>query len=263
MKLSDCTLLWNREVSPGYYHMGLEAPARYTEAAPGQFVMLKAEKGGTLLRRPFSIHDVTTQGDKTVVTLLYKVVGPNTRVYAGMKEGDVLSMLGPLGNRFTEPQAGETTFLAGGGIGIAPMLLLARRILAKGGSPSDHTVFIGGRTREDVLAEEAFRELGFPVVVTTDDGSAGEKGRITAPMARLLNEKNPAKVYACGPHPMLVGVADLMDGHDALCELSLEIIMACGMGACMGCVVESSDEDAPYRHVCIDGPVFDARTIKV
>lgn len=263
MKLSDCTLLWNREVSPGYYHMGLEAPARYTEAAPGQFVMLKAEKGGTLLRRPFSIHDVTTQGDKTVVTLLYKVVGPNTRVYAGMKEGDVLSMLGPLGNRFTEPQAGETTFLAGGGIGIAPMLLLARRILAKGGYPSDHTVFIGGRTREDVLAEEAFRELGFPVVVTTDDGSAGEKGRITAPMARLLSEKNPAKVYACGPHPMLVGVADLMDGHDALCELSLEIIMACGMGACMGCVVESSDEDAPYRHVCIDGPVFDARTIKV
>lgn len=263
MKLSDCTLLWNREVSPGYYHMGLDAPDRYTDAMPGQFVMLKAEKGGTLLRRPFSIHDVTTRDGKTIVELLYKVVGPNTRIYGTMKEGEVLSMLGPLGNRFTAPEAGETTFLAGGGIGIAPMLLLARRILEAGATASDHTVFIGGRTRGDVLAEEAFRTLGFPVVVTTDDGSAGEKGRITCPMARLLAEKNPAKVYACGPHPMLVGVAELMAGRPALCELSLEIIMACGMGACMGCVVESSGADEPYRHVCIDGPVFDARTIKV
>ncbi|WP_300668816.1 dihydroorotate dehydrogenase electron transfer subunit [Desulfoluna sp.] len=263
MKLSDCTLLWNREVSPGYYHMGLEAPERYNDAMPGQFVMLKAERGGTLLRRPFSIHDVTQRDGKTIVVLLYKVVGANTRVYGGMKEGEVLSMLGPLGNRFTEPEAGESTFLAGGGIGIAPMLLLARRMVAGGAKPADHTVFIGGRTQDDVLAEGAFRALGFPVVVTTDDGSAGEKGRITEPMARLLEEKSPSKVYACGPHPMLVGVARLMEGHSALCELSLETIMACGMGACMGCVVESSDTDQPYRHVCIDGPVFDARTITV
>lgn len=263
MKLSDCILLWNREVTPGYYHMGLEAPARYLSAMPGQFVMLKAEQKGTLLRRPFSIHDVTSRDGKTVVELLYKVVGPNTRVYGAMKEGEVLSMLGPLGNRFTEPAAGETTFLAGGGIGIAPMLLLARHIVAAGGNPSDHTVFIGGRTQGDVLAEEAFAALGFPVVVTTDDGSAGETGRITAPMARLLGEKSPAKVYACGPHPMLVGVAELMKGHPALCELSLEIIMACGMGACMGCVVDASGADEPYKHVCIDGPVFDARSIKV
>jgi len=263
MKLSDCTILWNREVSPGYYHMGLESPERYTSAMPGQFVMLKAEKAGTLLRRPFSIHDVTTKDGKTIVELLYKVVGPNTRVYGQMTEGEALSMLGPLGNSFSEPEAGESTFLAGGGIGIAPMLLLARRMVAAGANPADHTVFIGGRSDEDVLAEEAFRTLGFSVVVTTDDGSAGEKGRITAPMARLLEEKNPARVYACGPHPMLVGIAELMKGHPALCELSLEIIMACGMGACMGCVVESSGADEPYKHVCIDGPVFDARSIKV
>ena len=263
MKLNDCTILWNREVTPGYYHMGLDAQEYYTGTLPGQFVMLKAEKGGTLLRRPFSIHDVTTADGKTIVELLYKVVGPNTRVYGAMQAGESLSMLGPLGNRFTEPEMGEKTFLAGGGIGIAPMLLLARRMKDAGLNPQDHTVFIGGRTQGDVLAEEAFKELGFPVVVSTDDGSKGEKGRITAPMARLLEEKNPAKVYACGPHPMLVGIAGLMQGHDALCELSLETVMACGMGACMGCVVESSAEDKPYKHVCIDGPVFDARSIKV
>ncbi len=263
MKLSSCTILWNREVSHGYYHMGLDAPDRYTRALPGQFVMLKAEKGGTLLRRPFSIHDVTTNDGKTIVELLYKVVGPNTRVYGEMTAGDSLSLLGPLGNSFTEPAPGESTFLAGGGIGIAPMLLLAKRMVSAGANPSNHTVFIGGRTREDALSEAAFSALGFPVVVTTDDGSYGEKGRITEPMARLLEEKNPAKVYACGPHPMLVGIAGMMHGHPALCELSLETVMACGMGACMGCVVESSSSDAPYKHVCIDGPVFDARSIRV
>ena len=257
-------MIWNREVSPGYFSMGLECGDAYRNARPGQFVMVKtAGRGETLLRRPFSIHDVRKEEGRMVLELLYKVVGPNTAVYGALEEGENLSVLGPLGNAFTLPETGEKSFLAGGGIGIAPMLFLARKLLEAGHDASNHTVFVGGRSKADVLAAEAFRKLGFPVVETTDDGSLGEKGRITEPMARLLEGEKPAKVYACGPHPMLVGVGHLMEDHDALCELSLEIIMACGMGACMGCTVEPRKEDQFYHHVCIEGPVFDAKTLKL
>ena len=264
MKLQKSSVIWNREVSPGYSSMGLGVEDAYEAAQPGQFVMVRTTgEGETLLRRPFSIHDVRRDGKGLVLELLYKVVGPNTAIYGGLKEGDMLSVLGPLGNAFKKKKKGENSFLAGGGIGIAPMRFLARKLLEKGNDPKDHTIFVGGRSKDDVLTADVLRDLGFCVVETTDDGSLGEKGRITAPMAHLLKKRPPAKVYACGPHPMLEGVARLFEPHDALCELSLEIIMACGMGACMGCVVAAKDESAPYHHVCIEGPVFDAKFLKI
>ena len=264
MKLRECDVLWNKKVSSGYFHMGVEVGDAFKAARAGQFVMIKTTgEGETLLRRPFSIHDVREDEGRLVLELLYKVVGPNTGVYAKLKPGQSVSVLGPLGNAFTLPEKGAKSFLVGGGIGIAPMLFLGRQLVEAGHDPSCHTVFIGGRSKEDVLSAEVFREMGLTVVETTDDGSLGEKGRITVPLERFYEKEKPSLVYACGPHPMLVGVAQLMEGRDALCELSLEIIMACGMGACMGCVVDGRDAEHPYHHVCIDGPVFDAKNLNM
>lgn len=258
-------ILWNREVAPNYFHMGLEVKKSCRNAAPGQFVMLRANhRIDPLLRRPFSIHQVVREGDAvTGLEILYKVVGRSTAVLSGIQAGESIDLLGALGKGFTVEKEDKGVFIAGGGIGIAPMLFLASSLVENGIDPSRCVVFIGGRTGDDILCRERFEELGMEVVVATDDGSRGEKGFVTDIMAARVGENRPERIYACGPHPMLEAVAEIACAADVACELSIETVMACGMGACLGCAVESSRDSEKYLHVCLDGPVFNAEDLGI
>ncbi|MBW2501450.1 MAG: dihydroorotate dehydrogenase electron transfer subunit [Deltaproteobacteria bacterium] len=219
---------------------------------PGQFVMVRVAEGlDPLLRRPFSIHQVAKGG---LVQILFKVVGRGTRALAGMQPGQQLDMLGPLGRGFAHDRPGQH-YLVGGGIGIAPLLFLAKRML-KTVEPSAIRVLLGAATGTelDVLGED-FASLGIDVQLATEDGSLGEEGLVTELMASL--PPGEGTVYACGPYPMLRVVAGISRKKGWECQVSLETMMACGLAACLGCAVLRRDMNG-YVHACKDGPVFNA-----
>lgn len=247
----------NIKVNPDSFEMVIESPKIAQMAKPGQFVMVSCSGTGQqpLLRRPLSIHDV--EGGR--ITLLYRVVGEGTDILSRMPVNETVSMLGPLGEGFVI-SGGKHHCLVGGGIGIAPLLLLARQI--KQEYPGDSiTVLAGARNDKELLALEKFEPLA-EVQVSTDDGSGGHHGFVT----ELLDGMSGADllVYTCGPTPMMRGVAGIAKKHGWDCQVSLESHMACGMGACLGCAVERSgihDGADKYLHVCKDGPVFKAELI--
>jgi len=264
MILADSQILWNRSLGDAYRCMGITTGTEYRTAWPGQFVMAKIDSGfAPLLRRPFSIHRLIDPGDGGPgIELLYKMVGPTTDQMGGLRPGDTLSLLGPLGRGFTIPTEPSRAALDGGGIGIAPLVFLASGLIAGGHVPDSIRVFLGGRSVADLLCADDFSEMGLRVSTTTDDGSAGEKGLVTGPLEKALAAGDIQMVYACGPVGMLKGVAALAEKYKVACQVSIETIMACGMGACMGCVVKSKDSrEDRCRHACLDGPVFDAGQI--
>ena len=258
----SATILYNRKQTPGYYKIGLTCAPGYARSRPGQFVMLHiAGTGGSLLRRPFSIHGLIRQNDRVQgVELLYKVVGPCTKRLAQCRTGDCLDLQGPLGRGFKVEPGSRRRLLLAGGIGVAPILFLADT-MARSLDPADCTVFIGGRTQNDLLCQAQFLDLGMTVQLTTDDGSAGDQCLVTQPVEALLDDTQPSVIYACGPIPMLKCVLDLALERGIPCQISIETMMACGMGACLGCAVEPREERATYFHACLDGPVFEAQKI--
>jgi dihydroorotate dehydrogenase electron transfer subunit len=256
----------NLEISPGYRRIRLTAPRGILEAKPGQFVMVRVRDGvDPLLRRPFCIYDVgtfTTEYPDTprrfFLEILYKVVGKGTSILSSLHEKDSVDILAPLGNGFTPGEPGEEKLLVGGGFGLAPLYFLARQLA----DTSPVKVFIGGRRKEDVLCVTEFEQLGIDTYVATDDGTLGSRGLVTEVLEEHLSRKgNRRAVFACGPEPMLRAVARMCAKYGIRCQVSLEAAMACGVGACLGCVVKgvSHAEKTPdYRCVCKEGPVFDA-----
>ena len=255
------SVLWNEAKGPGYYHMGL-ACRGFEYAEPGQFVMVQVSgQDRPLLRRPFSIFNVTVDGETTTVELLYKVVGTGTELMANVKPGDDIDILGPLGNGFLlNPPAGEI-YLAGGGIGVPPLLFLALSLKKDGVDMARCQMFLGGRSETDLLCQEEFTRLGVSLHVTTDDGSVGRQCLITSPLEEAIAQKPPAMLYACGPLPMLECTVGISRKYKIPCQVSIESMMACGIGACLGCAVPKADDSGAYFHVCQDGPVFDAQAI--
>jgi len=233
------------------YRLTLEAPLIAAEAQPGQFVMVAC--GPTLdplLRRPISIHQCSDDG---CLQLVFKVVGRGTRLLSEIRAGQTLDLLGPLGRGFrlaTGPVA-----LIGGGIGIAPLLFLAKTLMQTNQGTASFRVLLGAQNGEELepLAA-AFATMGCEVELATDDGSLGRHGLITDLLPAHLPGLSTA--YACGPHPMMAAVAKLCAAAEVACEVSLEAHMACGLGACLGCAVEGAD--GRYKHVCKHGPVFKA-----
>jgi dihydroorotate dehydrogenase electron transfer subunit len=259
MLQQTATVLWNRQAGPGCYRMGLSCPQGYASAAPGQFVMVRSSLTLTpLLRRPFSIFGhIGSPEHPEGIELLYKVLGSGTRHLAAMTPGDTLDLLGPLGRGFTIPERLRHVYMVAGGMGVAPIRFLAVHLRRESVDPIDIRVFLGGRGRDDLLCQEDFQSLGIPVMTTTDDGSAGRQCLITDPFTEAVAEKKPDLVFACGPHGMLECVAGIVRTHQVACQLSLETMMACGMGACLGCAVSKPPPAEGYHHVCVDGPVFD------
>jgi dihydroorotate dehydrogenase electron transfer subunit len=148
-----------------------------------------------------------------------------------------------------------------GGIGVAPMPFLAARLLEKGMPPEKCHAFIGGRSKDDLLCVDELAALGLPLTLTTDDGSTGDQCLVTHPVEAALEAESPDAVFACGPMPMLACLAGILEKREIFTQVSVESMMACGMGACLGCAIAPRDPDAPYRHVCIDGPVFELNQI--
>jgi dihydroorotate dehydrogenase electron transfer subunit len=257
-------VLWNRQVSPDCFKLGLACKG-YETAVPGQFVMLQvSEQDIPLLRRPFSIHGLLVgDGGHTGVELLYKVVGEGTRILSNISEDQTLDILGPLGNGFLPDPPGPRIFMVGGGIGVPPLVFLAKTLDAHGVDMSRCHMFLGGRTKADLLCREDFQALGISVHLTTDDGSEGDQCLITHPVEQEAGETPPDIIYACGPLPMLACLADICREKDIRCQVSIESMMACGIGACLGCAVEKSGDADAYFHVCKDGPVFEANQLRM
>ncbi len=265
MKNFKTTILSNQEISPGYYRMKILAPGISDLAQPGQFVMFRSQSTDEpLLRRPFGIFRVGTlpsdcEGlpDKEFVEILYKVVGKGTTIMRELHEGDRVELLGPLGRGFELADDGREQILVGGGIGLVPLYMLASQLVKR----SKVRLLIGGRSRKDVLMVTEFERLGVETYVSTDDGTLGEEGQVTKVLERKLSKFPEAAVYACGPMPMLEAVCRICHSRQVALQVSLEAFMACGVGACLGCVVKGaghSEEHPSYLCTCKDGPVFRA-----
>jgi len=253
--MDDRAWVVHRESVGGEYFRLRLRPAKPFAAQPGQFAMVKVGEGmDPLLRRPFSIHRVTG-GESGEFELLFRVVGAGTERLARVHVGDRVDVLAPLGRGF-RPQ-GRHPLLVGGGVGVAPLLFLAESLLQDGARPK---LLLGARADRDVLCHDDFRCLAVPYALATEDGSMGEPGLVTALLDRELQAgAEGVAVYACGPAPMLAAVARLCARAGVPCQVSLEAHMACGVGACLGCVVPGTSQ--PYLRVCKEGPVFDAGEI--
>jgi dihydroorotate dehydrogenase electron transfer subunit len=246
----------NIEVIKNYYKIVILCPGIAKAAQPGQFLQVKVNNSDQpLLRRPFGIHRV--RGAQ--IEMLYEVVGPGTEILAKRKSGEYLDIIGPLGNGF-EPDNDASgsvgcAILVAGGMGIAPLVFLAEKLKGR-----QTVVLIGARTKKQLLCESELKKLGCEVRVATDDGSKGLKGKVTELLRRALlsADHRQATVYACGPRPMLKEISRLAKKYNLPAQVSLEEHMACGIGACLGCVVETIDG---YKRVCKEGPVFDVRNI--
>ena len=233
----------------------LDSPEIASIAKPGQFVMVRTGKSNDpLLRRPFSISQ-TSNG--RFFQLLFKVVGRGTSLLAHCREGEFLSVLGPLGNGFTIDSTKENC-LVGGGMGIAPLLFLGKRILRQG-AENPPLVVLGARTHDELAPLiEDFKKLGLYVHAATDDGTLGHHGFVTD-VLKTLNLGDGCMMSVCGPHPMMMAVHMFCKEQKYDCQVSMESHMACGIGACLGCIIPV--EKGGYAHACSDGPVFDAKEL--
>lgn len=226
-------IISNESVAPYVYKLKLAGDTQFI-TAPGQFVNIKID--GLFLRRPISVCDA----ENGVITLIYKVVGKGTEKLSKMQSGK-LDLLTGLGNGFDTSLSGQTPLLIGGGVGVPPMYLLAKKLIKEGKTVS---VILGFNTKSEVFYEDEFSRLGASVTVTTVDGSYGVKGFVTAGV------KDCSYFYACGPEPMLKAVYNAVSADG---ELSFEERMGCGFGACMGCSCKTKYGN---KRICKDGPVL-------
>jgi len=257
-------IIEHEEIAGHARRLVLAAPEIAGFAEPGQFVhVLCGDSYDPLLRRPFSVHDVDRQSGR--VRLLYEIRGRGTALLAEKRSGETLDVVGPLGKGFELPKSpGRPLVLIGGGIAVAPLYFLARRIAETIGCECA-AFLIGARTESMLLYVEEFARLGSDVRTATDDGSAGYRGFVTGLLEQYIHamdRANPPLVYACGPMQMLKAVARITKEHGLKCQVSTEAKMACGVGACMSCVIKVRDGDSwKYVRCCKEGPVFDADDI--
>lgn len=222
------------------------------EMLPGQFVEVRVDNSpSTFLRRPISINNVDY--DHNELWLLVAAVGDGTRQLQKLQKGDRLNCMLPLGNSFTMPtDCTQKVLLVGGGVGVAPLLYFGKRIKAMGGEP---TFLLGARSAKDVLEREIFEQVG-RVLITTEDGSEGEKGFVTN--HSVLAQEHFDRISTCGPKPMMMAVARYAFKNDIECEVSLENKMACGVGACLCCVEKTVEGN---KCVCKEGPVMNIKKL--
>jgi dihydroorotate dehydrogenase electron transfer subunit len=253
-------ILSRKEAAPNIYLMKLKAPEIVQNALPGQFIHIKCSKDNyPLLRRPLSIHRIDKE--KGEIHILFQVMGEGTKLLAQREVGDDLDIMGPIGNGFSIYPESRKIIIVGGGIGVAPLLALAEESIVQG---KEVRVLIGALKKELVIGEEDFRKLGAKVDVATDDGSYKYKGLVTDLLEGSIREGWLVdQIFACGPKPMLRKIVEISLDNHIDCQVSLEERMACGIGACLGCVCKIKTKDKKedkvkyeYKRVCVDGPVF-------
>lgn len=268
MKNQKTIVLSNQEIAPNYYRMRVLAPDYSKNARPGQFIMLRLQQSQQpLLRRPFGIFrtgfmpaDCDSMPPKEFIELIYKVVGGGTELMQTLHQGDQVELLGPLGKGFEFGDPAEEKILVGGGIGLVPLYMLAEQMVDE----SKVRLLMGGRTRDDIITVTEFERLGVETYVSTEDGSLGEAGLVTQVLEKRLTKNPSVTVYACGPMPMIRAVEKICRRFETPLQVSLEALMACGVGACLGCVVKGTshtEEQPSYLCTCKVGPVFDAKQL--
>lgn len=258
MKQEKAIVLRHEEFQGGYRLLELAAPLVGPLVEPGQFLHLLIPRlNEAVLRRPFSIYKADEKG----VSVLYATVGKGTKAMNHLKVGDETDIIGPLGFGFPEPDAERLPVLVAGGYGNAALYLQAKNSEQKG------VAFFGGRAAQDILCIEEFEALGWDVLVATEDGSLGKQGFVTHVLTDWLKE-NPTQdieIFACGPNGMLKAVGDMFAQTETPCWLSMDRNMACGVGACLTCVIKLVDKDSEqgwkWGRCCKDGPVFERREI--
>lgn len=240
---------------PGIYRMDFFSPEVSSRVIPGQFIHLKIREEGyhPLLRRPFSIYDV--DNERGLFSILYRVVGLGTRIMAKRQPGELMEIMGPLGVPFTLPEEKGKIILVAGGMGFAPLHFLIKKLLKRN---MEAEIILGARKAEELMGENDLVQLGVNFILATEDGSRGFQGQATDLLDKKLREGNYDYLYSCGPYPMLKKVASLALSRGIKGEVSLEEIMACGVGACLGCAYPAKGDkgDLTYKKVCQHGPTF-------
>jgi len=245
-------VLSNAKVNSTYYRLVLDAPKLAKAVKPGQFIHIKVSDGlEPLFRRPFSVY--RAKGGK--VEVFYEPVGRGTKLLALKKKGERLDVLGPLGKPFTVPsKAIEQIVFVAGGIGVAPFMVFSDLLK---GHKAQKILLYGGRTKAHTFPMTEFKKNGVDVHIATDDGSVGVKGRVSELFLKIKLAQT-TMVYTCGPKPMMAAVRDFALKSGLQGEASMEEVMACGLGACLGCSIPTSKG---YKTVCHDGPVFTLKEI--
>lgn len=251
-RIEDFTIKENRRLNSDFFVLELAANNHIPDLKPGQFVQVRVEGSpDTFLRRPLSIHDVDYE--KNTIKILVQVAGKGTERLSGLKAGDSLNLIYPLGNSFSLPAENANVLLIGGGCGVAPLLFLGKYLKSKDFKPE---ILLGFRNSNRIIEFNEYEKIG-PVYLTTEDGSKGVKGFITD--HPVLKERHFNHICCCGPESMMKAVAAYCLKSTIICEVSLENLMACGFGVCLCCVVNTIDGNLCS---CIDGPVFNIKALK-
>lgn len=241
-----------KNLAKDIYDFEIQADEMAALAKPGQFVHIRVE--GFQLRRPISI--CSLDREKGILRLVFEVRGAGTGQLARLNAGDCIDMMGPLGNGFTMLEPSHKIVVVGGGIGVPPMLEVAKHYA------ENATAITGFRSANAVILNEDFQKIGAEMMLCTNDGSMGAKGFVTLALKHRLLNGHADMIYACGPGVMLKGVAELAAEFGIPCEVSLEERMGCGVGACLVCACKTVKNGALYlSHVCKDGPVFKAEDV--
>jgi len=251
-KIQDCSVNQVKMLNDDTYILELKLPLIPEKIKPGNFAEVRIDNtSDVFLRRPFSIYDVDF--DKKTIRFFIKNIGKGTDLLSKLNIGDNLNMIYPLGNSFSENKDGKV-LLIGGGSGVAPLLLLGKMLKESG---SEVVYLLGARSSKDIHLVNEFEQNG-EVFITTEDGSLGEKGMITHHSVwNGISEFK--KIYTCGPNPMMKAIAKIAQANNIECEASLENTMACGFGACLCCVTETTQGN---KCVCTEGPVFNVNDLK-
>ena len=264
----EARVISNTRLSSDYNVIALAAPEIAEATQPGQFVMVKSGRSGDpLLRRPFSVFEVLRSNNGIEgLTLLSKRIGVTTKILYDAVEGDTIACLGPLGRPFEVIDPPAEAWMVAGGVGLAPFATLAETLLGRG---TKTTLFYGARTGAELFYLDWFKSRGIKLVLATEDGSIGDRARITAPLEHELKNREARSpqpgagsldvmIYACGPQPMLEAVAHVAAKFRRPSQVSVERTMGCGMGGCYSCVIPVRDGPNGHHNVrsCIGGPVF-------
>ncbi len=251
----EVTVLSQEVLADGIYSLWLETKEIAGSARPGQFLSLYTKDASRLLPRPISICEIDKE--KNRLRIVYRVVGKGTEEFSMMQPGEVRKAVGPLGNGFPLEEGFQRVFLIGGGIGIPPMLELAKQL------PGERVAVLG--FRDELFLTEDFERAATKLYYATEDGSAGSKGNVLDAIRENALEADA--IFACGPTPMLRALKAYALEKNIPCYISMEEKMACGIGACLGCVCKSKEKDehsqVKNKRVCADGPVFEAREVEI